>query len=53
MMADCRNDRDCRVGYYYGGPSGTVQVITYTGRRLFEDYRKEFEEFLNGFRVEP
>jgi putative sensory transduction regulator len=40
-------------GYYYGGPSGTVQVITYTGRRLFENYRTEFEEFLNGFRVEP
>jgi hypothetical protein len=20
MVADCRNDRDCRVGYYYGGP---------------------------------
>jgi hypothetical protein len=20
MVADCRNDGDCRVGYYYGGP---------------------------------
>lgn len=20
IVADCRNDRDCRVGYYYGGP---------------------------------
>jgi hypothetical protein len=41
------------LGYYYGGPAGTVQVITYTGRKRFENYRKEFEEFLNGFRVEP
>jgi len=40
-------------GYYYGGPLGTVQVITYTSRKLFENNRKEFEEFLNGFRVEP
>jgi hypothetical protein len=40
------------LGYYYGGSSGTVQVITYTSRRLFENYRKEFEEFLNGLRVE-
>ena len=20
IVADCKSDRDCRVGYYYGGP---------------------------------
>jgi hypothetical protein len=39
------------LGYYYGGPVGTIQVITYTGQNLFDEYRKEFEEFLNGFRL--
>jgi hypothetical protein len=39
-------------GYYYGGPSGTVQVITYTRHALFEHSRTEFDDFLNGFRVE-
>jgi hypothetical protein len=41
------------LGYYYGGPAGTIQVITYTGQNLFNEYRKDFEEFLNGFRVQP
>jgi hypothetical protein len=40
------------LGYYYGGAAGTVQVITYTGQNLFKEYRKDFEEFLNGFRLE-
>lgn len=39
------------LGYYYGGPIGTIQVITWTGQNIFKDYRTEFEEFLNGFRV--
>jgi hypothetical protein len=37
--------------YYYGGPSGTVQLVTYTDRAKYEEYRPQFEEFLNGFRV--
>lgn len=40
------------LGYYYGGSAGTIQVITYTGRNLFDEYRKDFEEFLNGFRIQ-
>ena len=38
-------------GYYYGGKSGTVQVLTYTGRNLVPEYEKDFMDFLNGFRV--
>jgi hypothetical protein len=39
------------LGYYYGGPSGTVQVVTYTERGKFQDYQRQFEEFLNGLCV--
>src|SRR5262249_50541794 len=39
------------LGYYYSSPSGTVQVITYTGQNLFQEYRHDFEDFLNGFNV--
>ena len=39
------------LGYYYSGPAGTVQVLTYTGTTLFDEYRADFEEFLNGLRV--
>ena len=39
------------LGYYYGGTVGTLQVITWTGQNLFSEYRKDFEEFLNGLRL--
>jgi len=40
------------LGYYYGGLAGTIQVITYTGQNLFDEFRKDFEDFLNGLRVQ-
>jgi hypothetical protein len=39
------------LGYYYGGPGGTVQVITYTGKNLIKEYEKDFLELLNGLSV--
>jgi hypothetical protein len=39
------------LGLYYGGEQGAVQVLTYTGRNLFEEYRSVMEEFLNGFKL--
>jgi hypothetical protein len=39
------------LGYYYGGDQGAIQVITYTGRNLFDEHRREMEAFLNGFRL--
>ena len=39
------------LGYYYGGAKGTVQIVTYTGRSLFAEYRGDFEELLNGLQV--
>jgi hypothetical protein len=38
-------------GYYYSGKSGIVQIVTYTGQNLFEEYKPDFENFLNGFEV--
>ena len=39
-------------GYYYSNSSGTVQLMTYTGQNLLNDYLEEVESFLNGI-VEP
>lgn len=36
-------------GYYYSSPSGTVQLLTYTGENLFQQYEERIEDFLNGF----
>lgn len=35
-------------GYYYSGPNGTVQFITYTGQNLLEQFLPQCEELLNG-----
>jgi hypothetical protein len=40
-------------GYYYTGPEGTIQVINYTFQSLFEEFKPEFEDFLNGLVVNP
>jgi hypothetical protein len=39
-------------GYYYGGPAGTIQVITFTGQNLFNRYEAEFTSFLNGLEID-
>jgi hypothetical protein len=36
-------------GYYYSNSSGTIQLITYTGSSLFNQYSASIEKFLNGF----
>jgi hypothetical protein len=36
-------------GYYFSSPAGTNQLLTYTSSNLLTEYRKELEEFLNGF----
>jgi len=37
--------------YYYAGKAGSMQVITYTGQSLLEEFKDDFEDFLNGFVV--
>lgn len=39
------------LGYFLGGPAGTIQVFTFTGRNLLPEYRADFESFLNGLTV--
>ena len=38
-------------GYYYSGKAGIIQVVTYTGQNLFEEYQSDFQDFLNGLTV--
>lgn len=40
-------------GYYYGGKEGSIQLITYTGQKLFTKYEQEFTKFLNGLVISP
>ena len=35
-------------GYYLSGKWGALQAITFTGESLFDEYRDDFTEFLNG-----
>lgn len=39
-------------GYYYTGKSGTIQLLMYTSDNLFDEYKQEMEELLNGLTVE-
>ena len=36
-------------GYYYSNENGTIQILTYTGEKLFDKYKEDIELFLNGF----
>jgi hypothetical protein len=38
-------------GYYYSGDQGTIQVLTWTSRNLFQELKPEMERFLNGFEI--
>ncbi len=36
------------LGYYYSGPEGTIQFFAYTQKALFDQFRKDIEDLLNG-----
>lgn len=38
-------------GYYHTGRRGTLQVIAFTRQNLFTDYKRDFEELLNGLEI--
>ena len=38
-------------GYYYSGKQGTIQFITYTSQNLFDKYKKDFTDLLNGLEI--
>lgn len=35
-------------GYYYSDKTGTIQLVTYTGQTLFQEFKPELTKFLNG-----
>ncbi len=37
--------------YYYVGDIGTIQIITWTYSELFDEYKNDLTDFLNGFEV--
>lgn len=37
--------------YLYSGDEGSVQLLTWTGRKLFQENKASMEAFLNGFEV--
>jgi hypothetical protein len=39
-------------GYYYSNENGTTQLVCYTGTKLLDEYKADFEEFLNGMSVD-
>ena len=38
-------------GYYYGGSEGSLQVVTYTASNLFDEFKQDFDDFLNGTQI--
>ncbi len=49
MTGTIQGMRFTYCGYYYSNEGGAVQLLTYTGEKLFDDYYPEIEKFLNGF----
>jgi hypothetical protein len=38
-------------GYYYGGSEGTLQVVTATASNIFDEFKQDFDDFLNGTQI--
>ena len=51
MGATIENIPFVYYGYYYSGSDGTLQVVTYTGTNFFDEFKSDFEEFLNGTQI--
>ncbi len=48
MTATIQGIKVFYYGYYFSGPSGTVQFVTYTTQNLMDKYYRTMEELLNG-----
>jgi hypothetical protein len=49
MTGTIQGVRFTYYGYYYSNSNGTIQLLTYSGENLFNDYLADIELFLNGF----
>jgi WD40 repeat protein len=38
-------------GYYYSGSEGTLQVVTYSASAFFDEFKQDFDDFLNGTQI--
>jgi hypothetical protein len=38
-------------GYFYGGAEGTLQVVTYTASNIFDEFKQDFDDFLDGIQI--
>jgi hypothetical protein len=48
MSGTIQGMRITYYGYYYSNAKGTMQLLTYTGENLFNDYLVDIELFING-----
>ena len=39
------------INYYYSGKAGAVQLMTYTGQNLIEEYQSDMMDLLNGLEI--
>lgn len=37
--------------YYYAGKAGSIQLVTWTGTNLFDEYKQDLTNFLNGLEL--
>lgn len=49
MNAKIQGIKIVYCGYYFSNENGTVQLLTYTGQKIFENNQEKIFEFLNGF----
>jgi hypothetical protein len=49
MEGTIQSIRFTYLGYYFSNSTGSTQYLTYTGSNLVKKYRKEIDNFLNGF----
>jgi len=48
MSGTMQGIRFVYYGYYYSNSNGTIQLVTYTGENLLNDYLDDIELFING-----
>ena len=51
MIGTMQNIPFIYYGYYYSGSEGSLQVVTYTVQNLFDEFKSDFEDFLNGTQI--
>lgn len=49
MLGTIQGMKFTYYGYYYSNENGTIQLLTYTGENLLNDYMVDIEIFINGF----